>query len=111
MDVCGVGRGGWVRAARSGSGAGWWPRPSSRIGGVADYALAGLTGVFDAPPEFDDVEAAAFTLPFPHRLPGGAAPGQAPGGERSWARDRLAPPPVGTAIIQLGNAAGAHVLA
>jgi propanol-preferring alcohol dehydrogenase len=28
------------------------------FGGVADYALAGVNGVFEAPPEFDDVHAA-----------------------------------------------------
>ena len=51
------------------------------FGGVADFALVGVNGVFDAPPELDDVEAAAFTLPFHTGLPGGAPPGQAAGGE------------------------------
>ena len=32
------------------------------LGGMAESAICGT--VFDAPPELDDVEAAAFTLPF-----------------------------------------------
>ncbi len=63
MDVCGV-----VEAAGAG-GEEWIGRrvvatTVQSFGGVADYALAGVNGVFDAPPEFDDVQAAAFTLPF-----------------------------------------------
>ena len=63
MDVCGV-----VDAAGEG-GEEWLGRrvvamTHQSFGGVAEYALAGATGVFDAPPELDDVQAAAFTLPF-----------------------------------------------
>ena len=63
MDVCGT-----VTAA--GDGAEQWvgkrvvASTNQSFGGVADFALAGVNGVFDAPPELDDVEAAAFTLPF-----------------------------------------------
>src|SRR3954468_15726644 len=61
MDLAGV-----VEA--SGDGAEEWLgrrvvgiAPQS-LGGLAERALAG--NVFDAPPELDDAEAAAFTLPF-----------------------------------------------
>src|SRR5437764_8289994 len=63
MDVCGV-----VDAA--GAGAEEWlgrrvvAMTNQSFGGVAELALSSLTSVFDAPPELDDVEAAAFTLPF-----------------------------------------------
>src|SRR5438105_7142041 len=63
MDVCGV-----VEAAGP-DGQEWLGRrvvatTNQSFGGVADFALAGINGVFDAPAELDDVEAAAFTLPF-----------------------------------------------
>src|SRR5439155_831990 len=79
------------------------------LGGMADVALAPMTGVFDAPPELDDVEAAAFLLPFHttylalHNRAGLQA-GETllvVGGASS----------LGTAAIQLGVAAGAHVIA
>ncbi len=34
------------------------------LGGMADYALAQLTGVFDAPGELDDIDAAGLLLPY-----------------------------------------------
>lgn len=108
MDVCGV-----VDAA--GEGAEEWvgrrvvAMTKMAIGGMAEAAICPVTGVFDAPPELDDAEAAAFLLPFhtsylalhrrAHLQPGevllvsGAASG------------------VGTAAVQLGAAAGATVLA
>lgn len=108
MDVCGV-----VDAA--GDGATEWlgrrvvAMTTQSLGGMAEYAVAPVTGTFAAPPELDDVAAAAFTLPFHvgylalHRrarltvgetllVVGGASA-------------------VGTAVIQLGVAAGAHVIA
>ena len=64
MDVCGV-----VEAAGDGRrGVGRPPgrrhRATSRSAASPTSRSAGVTGVFDAPPELDDVEAAAFTLPF-----------------------------------------------
>src|SRR3954452_19579615 len=63
MDVCGT-----VDAAGAGAedwiGARVVASTNQSFGGVADFALAGVNGVFEAPPELDDVEAAAFTLPF-----------------------------------------------
>ena len=49
-------------APRSGSGRRVVGITPQSLGGMAEHALAG--SVFDAPPELDDVEAAAFTLPF-----------------------------------------------
>src|SRR3954465_15984038 len=60
MDVCGVvqsaGEGGEAQGRRREGGS-----TVQSFGGVADHALAGVTGVFDAPPEGDDLEATAFT--------------------------------------------------
>jgi NADPH2:quinone reductase len=108
MDVCGV-----VDAA--GDGAEEWigrrvvAMTNQSLGGMAEAALAPATSVFDAPPDLDDVEAAAFTIPFhvsylalhrraalepgEHLLVVGAASA------------------VGTAAVQLGVAAGADVMA
>src|ERR1700722_12481787 len=63
MDVCGV-----VDAA--GEGAEQWlgkrvvAITKTALGGIAEYALAPAISVFDAPPELDDAEAAAFVLSF-----------------------------------------------
>ena len=79
------------------------------LGGMAEFAVAGVQGVFDAPPELDDGQAAAFTLPF-HV-----------GYLALHERTRLQPGEtllvvggasgVGTSVIQLGVAAGATVIA
>ena len=34
------------------------------LGGIAEYATAPVGGVFDAPAQLDDLQAAAFLLPF-----------------------------------------------
>jgi len=106
MDVCGV-----VDAA--GPGAERWvgrrvvALADQSLGGMADHALA--TTVFDAPPELDDVEAAAFTLPFHvsylalHERAGLRA------GETVVVRGGASA--VGTAAIQLAVQAGAPVIA
>src|SRR5690242_5225734 len=63
MEVCGT-----VDAA--GAGAEHWVGKrvvamcNMSLGGLAEQALAPATGVFDAPPELDAIEAAAFLLPF-----------------------------------------------
>ena len=108
MDVCGV-----VDAA--GEGAQQWIGrrvegiTNQSLGGIAEYALASGLSVFDAPDELDDVEAAALTLPF-HigylalHLRAGLRAGETlvvVGGASA----------VGTAVIQLGVAAQAHVIA
>src|SRR5258708_15871915 len=67
MDVCGV-----VDAAGPGGEAWLGPRAvaitKTALGGIADYAIAEVVSVFDAPPSFDHCEATAFLLPFqaPH---------------------------------------------
>jgi NADPH2:quinone reductase len=108
MDGCGV-----VEAAGPG-GEEWLGRRvvamcNQSLGGMAEQALATATGVFEAPPELDDVEAAAFLLPFHvsylalHRR-AALQPGEhllVVGGASA----------VGTAAIQLGVAAGANVMA
>ena len=106
MDVAGV-----VEAA--GDGAEQWVgrrvvgiSPQS-LGGLAEKALAG--SVFEAPPELDDAEAAAFTLPFHvsylalHERAGLRT------GETVLVRGGASA--VGTAAIQLAVAAGARVIA
>jgi NADPH2:quinone reductase len=108
MDVCGV-------VDQAGDGADEWigrrvvAMAKQSLGGLAEYAIAPVTGTFDAPPSLDDAAAAAFTLPF-HA-----------GYLALQRRARLAPgetllvvggaSAVGTAVIQLGVAAGATVIA
>jgi NADPH:quinone reductase len=63
MDVCGV-----VEAAGAG-GEAWLGRrvvgmTKMALGGIAEKAIVPVTGLFDAPPELDDVQAAALLLPF-----------------------------------------------
>jgi NADPH2:quinone reductase len=108
MDVCGV-----VDAV--GAGAEEWmgrrvvAMTNQSFGGMAEAAISSSSSVFDAPPELDDIEAAAFTLPFHtgylalHKR-AGLQPGETllvVGGASA----------VGTAMIQLGVAAGARVIA
>jgi NADPH:quinone reductase len=108
MDVCGV-----VDAVGDGA-EDWMGRrvvamTNQSFGGMAEAALSASTSVFDAPPELDDIEAAAFTLPFHtgylalHKR------------ARLIARETVlvvgGASAVGTAMIQLGVAAGAEVLA
>jgi NADPH:quinone reductase len=108
MDVCGV-----VETAGPG-GEKWVGRrvvamSVMSLGGMADYALAQLTGVFDAPPELDDIDAAGLLLPYHTtylalHTRAGIRPGETlliTGAAGS----------LGTAAIQLGVAAGARVIA
>jgi NADPH2:quinone reductase len=108
MEVCGV-------VHRAGAGAEAWlgrrvvAMCAMSFGGLADFALAPEHGVFEAPPELDDVEAAAFLLPFHTtylalHTRARIQPGETllvVGGATS----------LGTAAIQLGVAAGARVIA
>lgn len=107
MDVCGV-----VDAVGEGADPDLVGRrvvgmADMSLGGLADQAVCGI--VFDAPPGLDDVEAAAFTLPFHlgylalHVRAGLRA------GEHVLIRSGASA--VGTAAIQLAAAAGAHVVA
>lgn len=108
MDACGV-----VDAAGDGAEA-WLGRrvvaiTQDALGGLAEYAIAPAVSVFDAPPELDDAEAAAFILPF-HT--GALALGHR---ARLTAGETLlvlsAASGLGTAAIQYGRALGARVIA
>jgi NADPH:quinone reductase len=108
MEVCGV-----VDAAAPG-GEEWVGRrvvamSVMSLGGMADFALSQLTGVFDAPAELDDIDAAGLLLPYHTtylalHTRAGIQPGETlliTGAAGS----------LGTAAIQLGVAAGARVIA
>jgi NADPH:quinone reductase len=108
MDVCGV-----VDAAGEGAEE-WLGRrvvgiTTMALGGMAEAALAPMTGVFDAPPELDDVEAAAFTLPFHTSYLALHTRARLRSGETLLVVGGASA--VGTAAIQLGRAAGAEVVA
>jgi NADPH2:quinone reductase len=108
MDVCGV-----VDAAGTGAEA-WIGRrvvamTNQSFGGIAEAALSSLTSVFDAPPELDDVEAAAFTLPFHTGYLALHTRARLRTGETLLVIGGASA--VGTAMIQLGVAAGADVIA
>lgn len=106
MDVAGV-----VEAAGEGAEE-WLGRrvvgisPQS-LGGLAERALAGT--VFDAPPELDDVEAAAFTLPFHVSYLALHERAALQPGETVLVRGGASA--VGTAAVQLARAAGGRVIA
>jgi NADPH2:quinone reductase len=108
MDVCGV-----VDAAGAG-GEAWIGRRVVAItqlaqGGLADYALAPLSTVFDAPAELDDAEATAFLLPFHTAHLALFRRGQLAAGETLLVHAGASG--LGSAAIQLGVARGAHVIA
>ncbi len=106
MDVCGV-------VDLAGEGAEEWV--GRRVVGMADMSLGGLADLavcgiaFDAPPELDDVEAAAFTLPFHLGRLALVERAGLRAGETVLVRSGASA--VGTAAIQVAVAAGARVLA
>lgn len=108
MEVCGV-----VDAA--GAGAEQWvgrrvvAMCAMSFGGMADFALAPGVGVFDAPPELDDIEAGAFLLPFHTTYLALHTRARLRAGETLLVVGGASA--LGTAAIQLGVAAGAHVIA
>lgn len=108
MDVCGV-----VESAGAG-GEAWIGKRVVAItiqatGGLAEFALANLDGVFDAPPELDAAEATSFLLPFhtTHLALHRRARLQA--GETLVVHSAASG--LGSAALQLGVAAGARVIA
>lgn len=108
MDACGV-----VESAGEGAEAWVGKRvvaiTQMAMGGLADFALAPADSVFDAPPGLDDVEAAAFLLPF-HTVHLALL-------ERAGLRAgetllvHAGASGLGSAAIQLGRAVGARVFA
>jgi NADPH2:quinone reductase len=108
MDACGV-----VDAAGPGAEA-WLGRrvvamTKMSFGGMAEFAICAANGVFDAPPELDDVEAAAFLLPFHTSYLALHVRAKLQAGETLVVTGAASG--VGTAAVQLGAAAGARVLA
>jgi len=108
MDVCGV-----VDAAGDGSEEWLGKRVMAitkmALGGIAEYAIADDVSVFDAPPEFDDAEAAAFLLTFQTSHLALFRRGRLQAGETLVVHSAASG--LGTAGIQLGKAAGARVIA
>lgn len=108
MDACGV-----VDAA--GAGAEQWI--GKRVvgltffstGGLAEYAIAMAASVFDAPPAFDDAEAAAFIIPFHTAYLALIRRAHLSAGETLLVHSGASS--VGSAAIQIGVAAGARVFA
>jgi NADPH2:quinone reductase len=108
MDACGV-----VDAA--GEGAEQWV--GARVtaitqmakGGLAEYALAPVDSVFEAPPELDDAEAAAFVIPFHTTHLALFERAALQEGESLLVHGGAGS--LGSAAIQLGRAAGARVFA
>jgi NADPH2:quinone reductase len=108
MDVCGV-----VEAAAP-EAEHWLGRRvvamcAMSFGGMADAAVAPVTGVFEAPPELDDVQAAAFLLPFHTTYLALHTRARLQAGETLLVVGGASS--LGTAAIQLGVAAGARVIA
>jgi NADPH2:quinone reductase len=108
MDVCGV-----VDTAGAG-GEAWVGRRVVAItqlaqGGLAEYALAPLGSVFEAPDELDDAEATAFLLPFHTTHLALFRRARLEAGETLLVHSGASG--LGSAAIQLGVAKGAHVLA
>jgi len=108
MDLCGV-----VDAAGDGAEA-WIGRrvvavSRDALGGIAEYAAAPASGVFDAPAGLDDTEAAAFLLPFHTTHLALFHRGRLTAGETLLVHSGASG--LGTAAIQLGAAAGARVIA
>jgi NADPH2:quinone reductase len=108
MDVCGV-------VDEAGDGATEWvgrrvvAMAKQSLGGLAEFAVAPVTGTFDAPPDLDDAAAAAFTLPFHVGYLALHRRARLTAGETLLVVGGASA--VGTAVIQLGVAAGANVIA
>jgi NADPH2:quinone reductase len=108
MDVCGI-----VDEAGEG-GEHWIGQRVSAItlmaqGGLAEYVLAPLDSVFAAPPELDDAEAAAFTIPYHTAHLALFERAKLRSGEGLLVISGASG--LGTAAIQLGVAGGARVFA
>jgi len=108
MDVCGI-------VDEAGEGAEDWlgrrvvAITKTALGGIAEYAIAPAVSVFDAPPQLDDAEAAAFVLTFQASHLALFRRGRLLAGETLVVHSAASG--LGTAGIQLGKAAGAFVIA
>jgi NADPH2:quinone reductase len=108
MEVCGV-------VVATGSGAERWlgrrvvAVGKDALGGIAEYAVAPVAGVFDAPEQLDDLECGAVLLPFhTTHLALSRRAGLRPGETLLVTAGASG---LGTAAIQLGRATGARVIA
>ncbi len=79
------------------------------MGGMAEYALAPITSVFDAPDALDDAEGAAFLLPFHTTYLALHPRAGLKAGETVLVTAGASA--LGTAAVQLAKAAGARVIA
>jgi NADPH2:quinone reductase len=108
MDVCGE-----VDAVGAGAET-WLGRrvvaiTKNALGGIAEYALADVISVFEAPEGFDDVEATGFLLPFQTSHLALFRRGRLRTGETLVVHSAASG--LGTAGIQLGKSVGARVIA
>ena len=108
MDACGV-----VDAAGEG-GEDWVGKRVMAIahmgqGGIADYALATVDSVFEAPDALDDAECAAFVIPYHTAHLALFRRGRLEAGETLLVHAGASG--VGSAAVQLGVARGARVIA
>jgi NADPH:quinone reductase len=103
MDVCGV-----VDTAGVGAEAWLGKRvvaiTNTALGGIAEYAIASVVSVFDAPDQFDDAEATAFLLTFQTSHLALFRRGRLRAGETVVIHSAASG--LGTAGIQLGKAVG-----
>jgi len=108
MDVCGV-------VETAGDGAEQWIGQrvvgitAMAMGGIAEYALVPVTSLFAAPPMFADAEATGFLLPFHLAQLALRRRAALHAGETLLVVGGASG--VGTAAIQIGVNAGAHVIA
>ncbi len=107
MDACGV-------VDSTGEGAESWlgrrvvAITKTALGGIADYAIAPAVSVFEAPPELDDAEGAAFVLSYQASHLALFRRGRLISGETLVVH--AASSGLGSAAVQLGRAAGARVI-
>ena len=108
MDLCGT-----VDAAGAGAehllGRRVVAISKDALGGIAEHTVAPAGSVFDAPPGLDDVEAAAFLIPFHTTHLALFRRGRLAEGETLLVHSGASG--LGTAAIHLGVAAGARVIA
>ena len=108
MDVCGT-------VVETGAGAEAWSGrrvvaiTTTALGGIAEFALADAVSTFDAPDGLDDAEATAFILPYQASHLALFRRGRLAPGETLVVHSAASG--LGSAGIQLGKAAGAHVIA
>lgn len=108
MDVCGV-------VDKVGEGAEEWlgkrvvAVTNNAIGGIAEYAIASIDMVFDAPPSMTAAEATAFIIPFHTAYLAVIQRAKLSEGETLLVHAGASS--VGAAAIQLGRTLGAKVIA